>query len=144
MPDEARDPVVDPVTGWPVVARIWRTVDVERTVAELGLEPEPLGEDQVIGGRGVLVRPAEGPPTAILEPSTEGRLAAALARHGEGDAGFYAAPPDGLDEARRSGARLSAEAAGPFGRSALFMPGPPLDGGPLIIIVESPPATIDA
>jgi hypothetical protein len=135
--------VIDPATGWPVVARIWRTVDVERTVAEIGLVADPLEPDELLGASGVLVRPGDGPPVAILEPSTEGRLAALLARSGEGDAGVYVAPPDGLEAVRQTGAPLSAEASGPFGRSALLGPRPLLDGGQLIVLVERPPATID-
>lgn len=129
--------------SWPVVARIWRTVDVERTVLDMGLEAEPLERDEVLGGQGVLVQPPEGPPIAVLEPFTEGRLAASLARNGEGDAGLYVAPPGGLEEAQRTGEVLGPEAPGPFGRSALFGPRHLLDGGPLTVIVEPPPATID-
>jgi hypothetical protein len=142
-------PVVDVRVGtgdvwvWPVVARIWRTVDVERTVAQLGLAAEPIERDEVLGGQGVLVRPPGELPVAILEPFTEGRLAASLARNGEGDAGWYAAPPGGLEEARRTGEWLGPEATGPFGRSALSGPRHLLDAGPLTVIVESPPATID-
>ena len=143
------EPVVDVRVGtggvwsWPVVARIWRTVDVERTVKHLGLEAEPLAHDEVLGGQGVLVRPPGELPIAILEPFTEGRLAASLARNGEGEAGSYAAPPGGLDEARATGVSVGPEAPGPFGRSALFAPRHLLDAGPLTVIVESPPATID-
>jgi hypothetical protein len=141
-PEPSRS-VIDQTTGWPVVARIWRTVDIERTVAELGLVADELRPDELLGGRGVLVRPDDGAPVAILEPSTEGRLAALLARSGEGDAGVYVRPPGGLDAVRQTGMPLSAEASGPFGRSALIGARPPLDGGPLIVLVEPPPATID-
>jgi hypothetical protein len=132
--------------SWPVVARIWRTVDVERTVATLGLAAEPLANDELLGAQGVLVRPADGPPVAILEPATEGRLAATLARAGEGDGGFYAAPPEGLDAVRAMGVPLGPEATGPFGRSALLRPGPVVPGPgtmPFVILVEGPAATID-
>jgi hypothetical protein len=134
------------VSSWPVVARIWRTVDVERTVAELGLEAAPLANDELLGAQGVLVRPPEGPPVAILEPSTEGRLAATLARLGEGDGGSYVAAREGLDAVRASGVPLGPEAIGPFGRSALLRPGPVVPGPgtmPFTILVESPAATID-
>jgi len=143
-PDDPED-ATNPAT-WPVVARIWRTVDVERTVAALGLAAEPLANDELLGARGVLVRPADGPPVAVLEPATEGRLAATLARLGEGDGGSYVAPPGGLDAVRASGAPLGPEAMGPFGRSALLRPGPVVPGPgtmPFIILVESPAARID-
>ncbi|HET9344272.1 MAG TPA: hypothetical protein VFO05_01115 [Candidatus Limnocylindrales bacterium] len=139
-----RHPLVEPTTGWPLVARIWRTVDVDRTVAGLGVEGDPLGPDELLGARGVLVRPDDGPPVAILEPSTEGPLAAALARADEGDAGAYVAAPGGLDGARAVAALgVGREAAGPFGRSALAAAVSGGIDGTFIVIVDSPPATID-
>jgi hypothetical protein len=139
-----RRPLVEPTTGWPLVARIWRTVDVERTVAGLGVKAHPLDPDDLLGARGVLVRPDDGPPLAILEPSTEGPLAAALARADEGDAGAYVAAPGGLDRARVLGALgMGRVAAGPFGRSALAGALSSSVEGTFIVIVEPPPATID-
>ena len=102
--------------AWPVVARIWQTVDVERTLAHLGLPAEPIADDEVLGARGVLVRPPQDPPLVIVEPSTEGRLAAALARHGERDAGMYVAPAGGTAEARSAGLLIIGAGPGPFGR----------------------------
>ena len=115
-------------------------------MAGLGLAAEPLANDDLLGAQGVLVRPADGPPVAILEPATEGRLAATLARLGEGDGGSYVAPPGGIDAVRASGAPLGPEATGPFGRSALLDPGPVVPGRhamPFTILVEGPAATID-
>jgi hypothetical protein len=129
---------------WPVVARIWRTVDVERTVAGLGLPAEPLEPDDVLGARGVLVRPPEEAPVAVLEPATEGRLAEALARGGEGESGFYVAPMGGLGDALQAGLHLVLAAEGPFGRSSLVSPPGRRDPTTFILIVEAPPATIDA
>jgi hypothetical protein len=128
---------------WPVLARIWQTVDVERTVADLGLPPEALDEDQVIGGQGVLVRPEDGVMVAILEPSTEGPLAESLARHGEGDAGAYVAPPGGFAEARRAGLTLYREAPGPFGGSALARMQAGSQTAPFTVIVDGSGATIE-
>ena len=153
-PDWRDAPLEDELPAWPIVARIWRTVDVERTVAAIGLATELLDADELLGGRGVLVRPADGPPIAILEPSTEGRLAAALARAAEGDAGVYVAPAGGIEEARRSGIDVGPSARGPFGRAALA--GPPSSGpsgGPspspsprpairFVVIVDRPPGTM--
>jgi hypothetical protein len=129
--------------GWPVLARIWQTVDVERTVAELGLEGEDLDEDQVIGGQGVLVRPGDDVPVAILEPSTEGPLAESLARHGEGDAGVYVAPRGGIAEARAAGLTIHRQAQGPFGPSALVRMQVGSQTAPFTVIVDSPAATIE-
>jgi hypothetical protein len=127
--------------AWPVVARIWRTVDVERTVEELGLVSEPLDPDELLGARVVLVRPPDGPPVALLEPTSEGRLTAALASAGEGDAGVYVAPPGGIATARLAGTAMSREARGPFGRAALISDSSPRPAR-FVVIVETPPATI--
>jgi hypothetical protein len=126
-----------------VIARIWQTVDVDRTVADLGLAAEPIAIDDVLGGQGVIVRPRDGVPVVILEPSTEGPLAESLARHGEGDAGTYAVPPGGLSEAREAGWDLSREAQGPFGRQALVRMHVSSQTAPFTVIVDRPPATIE-
>ena len=129
--------------AWPVVARIWQTVDVERTVAHLGLQAEPIADDEVLGARGVLVRPPQEPPLVIVEPSTEGRLAAALARHGERDAGTYVAPAGGAADARGAGLLIIGAGPGPFGRSTLVAPPGADRWSPFLLIVGSPPATIE-
>ncbi|HET9457007.1 MAG TPA: hypothetical protein VFO78_06675 [Candidatus Limnocylindrales bacterium] len=137
--------------GWPegeVVARIWATVDLERSVAALGATGTThLPDDPHLGARVALVRPVGETPIAILEPSTEARLAAWLARHGEGPAGRYVtlAPEDatGLGGAAvgvPAGAALSIPADGPFGRSRLVLGGPP--GTPFVVLVERRPGTI--
>ncbi len=75
------------------IALGWATVDLDRAAAELAAELGlavaaflPAADSIVLGARcrvadGVL---PGGARLAILEPRTEGRLAAALARHGEG------------------------------------------------------------
>jgi hypothetical protein len=143
IPDDLADGAVgmEAWRAWPVAARIWRTVDLERTIQELSLASEPLEPDELLGARGVLVRPPDGPPVAVLEPSTEGRLTAALASEGEGDAGVYVAPPGGIATARGAGIALSREARGPFGRSALVDDPSPRPAR-FVVIVETPPATI--
>jgi hypothetical protein len=82
----------------------WATVDRERAQAELEalLAGEPrapavgpwaqLERDAALGARGWLRDPAQGstlPALAVLEPDTEGRIAAFLARFGEGVAVIY-------------------------------------------------------
>jgi hypothetical protein len=67
----------------------------------------------------------------VLEPDTEGPLAAALARFGEGLAAIYVRP------GRRAGGRF--EAVGPFGPARLA-PGPAW--GPHVLALE-PRATIE-
>ncbi|HZC33609.1 MAG TPA: hypothetical protein VE640_10020 [Candidatus Bathyarchaeia archaeon] len=126
-------------------AEIWATVDLERTLAELGIEglaasaaaaarPDPL-----LGARALIV-PAgpDGPRRAFAEPTTEGRLAATLARHGEGPAGRYLAVGDDLDAARTrataAGIPVSRIEAGPFGPSMLVLIGPV--SGPHLILCD--------
>lgn len=90
--------------------------------------------------------PAPRVPIALLEPDTEGRLAAALARHGEGPAVLYLGVPSaGVSAAR---ARLSArgivilDGSGPFGPE-LVVAGSPAWGPTLIVVpVEVPVAPV--
>ncbi len=77
----------------------WATVDGERTIAGLsGIEFRVAGPDALLGARTWW---ADIGATAllVLEPITEGRLAAALARRGEGIVALYLAmpgPPGGV------------------------------------------------
>ena len=75
----------------------------------------------------------------ILEPSTEWRLAAALARHDEGPAALWVR---GNWRALPGDLALSGPADGPFGRERLVL-GAPI-GGPHLLVVEEPAGTIDA
>lgn len=127
-----------------VLAVIWATVDRDRVVADLRLPVEPLVDDPSLGASVGLVRPVGEHPIAVLEPFTEGRLAATLARHGEGPAGEYVEAPVGLDAIRAAATRadlvLGRPADGPFGRSVLVLGGP-LDG-PHLVLVERTAGTI--
>jgi len=127
-----------------MVAPIFATVDIDRAVRDLaGQTGEPV-EDSLLGAQVRLVTgqrgPDDGVTVAVAEPTTEGRLAATLARHGEGFAGNYAAATGPLDEiARRAaevGVAVSRPADGPFGRSILVLAGPV--AGPHLILVEAP------
>jgi len=123
--------------GLPVVALGWATVDTERALAELGehgpFEAAPdeaiLGARCAVGSRDAALR------LAILEPNTEGRLAATLARHAEGPAVLWlaGAPPPDL--------RVSAPADGPFGRERLVLGG--TLGDRHLLVVERPAGTIE-
>jgi hypothetical protein len=128
-----------------VVAVIWATVDVDRVVAEFGLPAEALPDDTLLGAVVRLVRPPGAEPIALLEPTTEARLAATLAKSGEGPAGQYILATDGLSSviARATATGMSTKRAdhGPFGPSALVLGGPAT--GPHLIIVERPAGTID-
>lgn len=126
-----------------VLAVIWATVDRDRVVADLRLPVERLADDTLLGASVGLVQPAGADPIAILEPITEGRLAATLARHGEGFAGEYVAAPIGRDAIRAAAAAglvLGRPADGPFGRSVLVLAG--RVDGPHLVLVERPAGTI--
>jgi hypothetical protein len=132
-----------------IVAVGWATVELERATAELaaalGIAPvrfAPAPESSVLGARclvGAGVLPG-GLSLAILEPATEGRLAATLARFGEGPAAAWVAwPPIGVsvnapgaptgDRAASDleALNFSAAGAGPFGPERL-VPGGPAQG----------------
>jgi hypothetical protein len=131
----------------------WATVELERAAAELGrlldLPPDPwtpAGRDQLLGAATLLgprLGPlVDGPRLVLLEPYTEGRLAASLARHGEGVAAVYVAglaptlvPPDG--GASPPAPSRSAAAPGPLGRGRLVLGGP--IWGPHVIALDATP-----
>jgi hypothetical protein len=122
----------------------WATVDRDRAAAELAPELGtsaaaflPAADSIVLGARcrvayGVL---PGGQPLAILEPLTEGRLAASLARSGEGPAVTWSRSGESEHGGRRSTAR-----PGPFGFERLE-PGRPTYG-PFSLLVEDEPGTI--
>jgi hypothetical protein len=132
--------------GLPVIGLGWATVDTARAASELtralpeAAPFEPGPPEPLLGGSSVLGREtADRVRLVILEPSTEWRLAAALARHDEGPAALWvranrrALPAD---------LRLSGPANGPFGRERLVL-GAPL-GGPHLLVVGESAGTIDA
>jgi hypothetical protein len=126
-----------------VLALGWATVDLDRAAAELASELglavaefAPAPDSVVLGARcrvasGVL---PGGARLAIVEPRTEGRLAAALARHGEGPLVTWARSSDALS--RRSGTVRP----GPFGPESFQPSGPPQ--GPFLLLIEDEPGTI--
>ena len=84
-----------------LVAVGWATVDIERSVAGLGgVEVNPTDDEPLLGARAWLVDLAPV-RLLLLEPSTEGRLAAALARRGEGIAVLYLATDSRLGPSGR-------------------------------------------
>ena len=138
------------------LAEIWATVDLERSLAGLrtptatgsaGANPDPAtidpghaAEDPLLGARVLVLTTDDGRRIALAEPSTEGRLAGTLARHGEGHVGAYLEAPVDLDvvgaRAAAANVSLSRPAFGPFGRSVLVLPGKLT--GELLILVERP------
>ena len=125
-----------------VLARGWATVELDRAAAELagalvpgtGFESAPgsvhLGAFCRIGR---LATPTDeaGHWLVLLEPSTEGRLALTLARHGEGwCATWLDTDPDG--SAPGSAARV-----GPLGSERLLLDGPPSGPHRLVVVAAT-------
>jgi hypothetical protein len=144
--ERARDEAEE--TGLAAVATIIGTVELARAVRErrpaslraaAAAAEAPL-RDTLLGADVAVIEAEDGALLALAEPTTEGRLAASLARHGEGAVGRYAALADGdsLEAYRRraaaAGIALSAVADGPFGRSVLVLTRPVT--GPHLIVVE--------
>lgn len=135
----------------------WATVDLDRAEAELDawLEPVPDGRDGRDGrdvgrsagdgtephlGARTRVRHSPGLPGEALvmaEPVTEGRLAASLARDGEGPCTLYLEPAAGLEAwlvaAASRGLGVSPVRPGPLGRSVLLAGIPT---GPHLVVVD--------
>jgi len=125
----------------------WATVELDRAEAELDPWLEPRvgqgrmdAEEPLLGGRARL-RSSGGLPAGtmvLLEPTTEGRLAAALARDGEGPCALYLAPREGLAAWRRAArARhviTGPAQPGPLGPATLLPGG--RAAGPHLIVVD--------
>ncbi len=140
-------------TGRGDLAVIWATVDLERVLRDLGLEPTLAAEtvdDPLLGGRvlnlvdpvpaavGAVIGLAGARRIALAEPSTEGRLAAFLARHGEGPAGRYVGVALDLGalatRAATAGIAISRPEIGPFGPEVIVLGG--RLGSPHLVLVE--------
>jgi GNAT superfamily N-acetyltransferase len=98
----------------------WSTVDLERAERELGLAFQDAAPDAILGARTRINTGHLTVPLVLLEPATEGRLAASLARLGEGPVVTWLAGP-----APTSGPSgpSGPPALGPFGDERLE-PGP--------------------
>ena len=120
-------PVAGPKTDAPAAAAGDSATDRDPAEPHLGARTRTRGAPALPGE--VLV---------LCEPATEGRLAASLARDGEGPCAMYLAPREGLGAwtraARARGTILARPAAGPFGRSVLLPGGGP--AGPHVILIE--------
>jgi hypothetical protein len=137
-----------------VVAVGWATVELDRAAVAVRRSADPaagdatIGEsssasarDELLGAEARLVsRPFERPGLVLLEPSTEGRLAASLARRGEGPAALYLVPVGvtlraGVERLAATGIRTRL-GRGPFGDAALVLGRTP--GSPQLILVAVP------
>jgi hypothetical protein len=116
----------------------WATVEVQRAAGDLEWETEPGAPDTLLGATAAVVTGDRR--LLLLEPSTEGRIAASLVRWGEGPAALYVSVGDeaALERARRDllgrGGRSTVIAEGPFGRSFAALVGPAW--GPHLVLVE--------
>lgn len=122
-----------------LVARGWATVDLERTAAELPLATfQPAPDEEALGARALIARAGKA-ALVLLEPSTEGRLAAALARRGEGSVVMYVIAHPKTPERPRLGAPEAPDLAEPR-PTALGRPGrlmrSPKPWGPFVIVVD--------
>ena len=146
-------PVGDAGARLALVGIAWSAVELDRAEAELDpwLAPPDTAQgdgdaatDPHLGARTRRRRTGAlpGGTLVLAEPGTEGRLAASLARDGEGPCALYLAASAGLDawvaEARARGVRVSARRPGPLG-PAVLLPGAAVAGPHLIIV--GPPAT---
>jgi len=139
---------VQALVGARTVAVGWATVELDRAVVELGdaLRVPPAsfavaGASHSLGASCLVaagVLPG-GVALVVLEPNTEGRLAATLARNDEGPAAAWLAVErlaDAVTPLRGVGTSLAAAEAGPFGPECLI-----LDGairGPYRLLIERP------
>jgi hypothetical protein len=140
----------------------WASVEIERAARDLGWSgAETAPDDLLLGaraavapvdppgrrdgapgpGRGLETAPDEPLTVVLLEPSTEGLLAGALARNGEGPVALYVAAPRAVASrafaaAEAAGGRVIRADSGPLGPAALVrQPGPP---GPFLVVVYVP------
>jgi hypothetical protein len=117
------------------------TVDTDRFASERGWSLVQAESDRQLGAVVHRVRgaPMAGLTVLLLEPDTEGRTAASLARLGEGPVVLYVRPTGGSAAAAARavdlGVRISAVRPGPFGNERLLLNGPPW--GPHVLLVDS-------
>jgi hypothetical protein len=156
--EEALGGTKAPADGLALHGLGWGTVELDRAEDELSmwLGPRVPGddvEDEPLLARARLHEGGglPGTWTALLEPSSEGRVAAALARDGEGPIAIYLRPAAGLDAwivgAQARGTTIGARRPGPFGDEVIL---PGAITGPHVLVTEgrdpvsaaSPPGTI--
>jgi hypothetical protein len=137
--------------GLPIVGIGWATVELERAAEDLDAAfvragmPKPAWSpgprDDLLGASAWVSHewwptwgPDEPPSIVLLEPDTEGRVAATLARFGEGVGAVYVAPRPDDEASRADPARLGRPAAGPLGAGRLVLARPAW--GPNVIVLD--------
>lgn len=140
----AQDRLRDHIQVWGVdqpLAVGWATVDLDRAAREVGASLDVPADrfaeapaSVLLGARCRFAAAAlDGNIGVVLmEPFTEGRLAAALARHDEGPIAVWQRSSDGPFAA----IALSAEQAGPLGPERLEVGG--VTHGPYRLVVRAP------
>jgi hypothetical protein len=119
----------------PVLGAGWATVELDRAAAELA----PIGaftaavRDENLGAaaRRTSIDGRAGSAAILLEPDTEGRLAAALARFGEGVRVVYLGPLDRADVDDTP--NLGPSRPGPLGPARLVIGRP--SWGPHVLVL---------
>ena len=146
----ARDPWLK---GVPIVGIGWATVELERAAEDLdgafnraGMpQPAwtPAPRDDLLGATAWVSREwwptwgADDPPAIVLlEPDTEGRLAATLAKFAEGVGAIYVAPRPDHPPGRIDAARLGRSTPGPLGSGRILLARPAW--GPNVIVLDRP------
>jgi hypothetical protein len=135
------------VGGWATVELDRAALEVAATLAALGTPAtEDAPPDELLGARARRLRFPGGKDLLLLEPSTEGLLAASLARFGEGSVALYLVVGSAAAaRAREAGFVLSSPADGPLGRQRRVDVAP--RWGPHLLLVDAgppaPPATIE-
>jgi hypothetical protein len=136
---------------WRLAAVGWATVDLERAADEFeGRWPalrfiDADQSDRLLGAHlrvaraDVQLKGLEAIALVLLEPSTEGRVAASLARFGEGPTAVWIAPELAVGD--RVEPRTSVPFDGPFGSERLVLGGP--ISGPHVLLLDGSPGTID-
>ncbi|MBA3778332.1 MAG: hypothetical protein H0X16_03325 [Chloroflexi bacterium] len=122
----------------------WATVEIRRAARQLGLRVTDERSDDVLGATAALTVSRGGGDASelypsgtrlvLLEPSTEGRLAAALARSGEGPVCLYIAADLGASDRPGSVGGRSGQTA--LGLGALLAP--IARSGPFVLAVPLP------
>jgi hypothetical protein len=124
----------------------WATVELDRAGSSFGVVAEATGStkpgrddspvaarDDLLGATVRLIRTPIERDIVLLEPYTEGRLAAALARFGEGFTVLYLiVGPDAPARVIEAGLVLTTAGTGPFGPEYLLLAGP--RWGPFVIL----------
>lgn len=132
------------LAGHPIVALGWATVDIDavrrRIESDAGFGAfAEARRDAHLGARAVVHRPGEHagePIEVLLEPDTEGRLAASLARHGEGFAAIWFGPKP--EASAEPPAGFGGLADGPLGPARLLLGGPPWGLSVLLLETAAP------